>query len=196
MNNTATNRNGIDELLDYAKEWTIHAGNNALAFSNSAIQMCFLLNGMACVAILAFLGSVIEHDIKIGCSQIVALMCFVLGCAFASMCAFCSYRHQGKHTNVLVRILSLKEKAPKDTIAKKEVKSRERFKKLAIFCGAISLISFMLGAAVFTLSLRTISSTPSTTTIITTVSEPTNNILNSDELTAEEKIKMLKVLKK
>ena len=133
-------------VLIFTKDWCVNSSIQTLNFSNNAMRTCLLLNGMACVAILAFLGNLSGKCIGVNHAQILALLCFANGCLMVAVCWYFSYRAQGMFTHVPEKIMI-------NLPHEKDEKRGKIYNVVAIVFGAISLVSFVVGSTVFAMAL-------------------------------------------
>lgn len=133
-------------FLDFTKTWCVSSSIQTMTFSSNAIRTCLLLNGMACVAILAFLGNLSGKSQGVNHLHICSLICFAIGCLVVVPCLFLSYRAQGNFTHVPEKIMA--ELPHEDDEKKGRI-----FNNIAIAFGGLSLLGFVAGTVVFAVAL-------------------------------------------
>ena len=172
-----------DNYKQYLLNWCLFSHKQCTVFSENSIRGLFLLNGSACIALLAFWGSLIDHEKAIPHWQVLSLVCFVLGCFFAVTCSFAAYASQIKFT--ASQEYDLTEKTYDAMEAEKRGKF---FNGFAIGVGTISGILFLFGCCIFAGSLWHQENKSDSTFY--------QKIMDSSELSDSEKVKVMKVLKK
>ncbi len=131
----------------YHKEWGIKSFEKTVDFSTHAIRYCLLLNGSACVALLAFLGTVWG---KVDVQLIVwSLRFFSGGCILVICCSFFAYLAQQKFTHS-----AFEEENGCKKVSYKLNKTGDEYNKTAIVFGGLSVICFVIGVIIFSMSLQ------------------------------------------
>ncbi len=185
--------------ITYLTEWSLRSFEKTFDFSNAAIKSCLLINGGACIALLAFLGEIAQLETW-KCSLhgiLMTLLSCAWGCIFVVVCGFFSYLAQGKFTHMAEKIL-LREREKKSQCLEnpkleyeiEQIKNKGVIQNIyAIIFAGLSIVCFFTGCVIF---IFTLWDSP----IEETANDSVSEIFKSNELSSEEKIKFIKVLKK
>lgn len=139
MNQNLKQNSEID--LNAAWEISIQSTNH---FAEIGIKYCIILNGSACVAVLAFLGSIANQKFYKSIVSMISwsLMCFCFGCLVSVICCFCRERAFFQNSIYL-------EKKIKNIDDKKSINEAIKHRDVGVICVLLAIIAFVSGCILF-----------------------------------------------